>query len=65
MKIGDVVKLRWDGRIGLVTERFRRAESDGNPNGDFTVYYVHRVVFDDGTMMIRDHTAVEVINESR
>ena len=64
MKIGDVVKLRSDGRVGLVTERFRRTVPDGNPNGDYTVYYVHRVVFDSETMMIRNAGSVEVINEA-
>ncbi len=65
MKVGDCVKLKVNGKIGLVTERIRRTEPDGNPNGDFVIYYVHRVQFDDRSMIIKKHSSVDVINENR
>ena len=65
MKVGDCVKLKVNGMIGLVTDRIRRTEADGNPNGDFIIYYVHRVQFDDRSLIIEKHSSVEVVNESR
>ena len=65
MKVGDVVKLKVNGKIGLVTDRIRRTEADGNPNGDFVIYYVHRVQFGEQSMVIKNHSSVEVINENR
>lgn len=65
MKVGDCVKLKVNGMIGLVTDRIRRTEADGNPNGDFIIYYVHRVQFDDRSLIIEKHSSVEVISESR
>mgnify|MGYP001326732658 CR=1 FL=1 len=65
MKVGDVVKYRCSGQIGLVIEKNRRVLSDGNPNGDFMVYYRYKVLFDSETIMIQNPGDVEIINESR
>jgi len=65
MKIGDVVKERCSGQVGLVIEKYRRTEADGNPNGDFTISYRYKVLFGTETVMIRNTRSVEVINESR
>ena len=65
MKVGDVVKLRSNGKIGLVIDRFTRSEPDGNPNGDFMVCYRYRVLFGEETMIIQNGVSVEVISESR
>jgi hypothetical protein len=65
MKVGDMVKLRSNGKIGLVVDRFRRSEPDGNPNGDFMISYRYRVLFGEEAMMIRNTAALEVISESR
>jgi hypothetical protein len=65
MKVGDVVKLRSNGNIGLAVGRLRRTELDGNPNGDFTVYYRYKVLFGEESMIIRKPGLVEVVNESR
>jgi hypothetical protein len=65
VKVGDLVRECRSGQIGLVIDKFRRTESDGNPNGDFTVYHVHMVLFNDGKRMIRNQQSVEVISESR
>ncbi len=65
MKVGDMVKLRSNGKIGLVVDRFRRSEPDGNPNGDFMISYRYRVLFGEKTMMIRNAGSVEVVSEYR
>jgi hypothetical protein len=65
MKVGDIVKLKASGKFGLVTDRIRRTEADGNPNGDFVVYYVHRVQLGEQSVVIKRNSSVEVINESR
>ena len=65
MKVGDIVKLRSDGRVGLVVDKFSRAEPDGNPNGDFTISYRWRVLFGDQTAMIRNAGSGVVVNERR
>jgi hypothetical protein len=65
MQVGDAVRLRADGRVGLVIARLSRPEPDGNPNGDFTISYRYRVLFGEKTMMIRNARSVEIINESR
>ena len=65
MKVGDVVKELCSGQVGLVIERYRRAEPDGNPNGDFTVSYQYKVLFGTETAFVRNARSVEVINESR
>ena len=64
MKVGDIVKLRNNGRGGLITEKYSRSEADGNPNGDFTVYYLYKILFDTGTVVLRDlWQRVEIVNE--
>jgi hypothetical protein len=64
VKVGDLVKHKGFGKVGLVVDRFRRSIPDGNPNGDFIIYYVHCVLFNTGTMMIRNAGSVEVISEA-
>ncbi len=64
MKVGDVVKLRSNGKIGLVVDRYKRSVSDGNPNGDFMIYYRYRVLFGEEEMMIQNRGSVEVVNEA-
>ncbi len=63
MKVGDIVKLRSSGKVGLVVGRSRQTRPDGNPNGDFMIYYQHIVLFDDETIMIQNPGTAEVINE--
>ena len=65
MKVGNIVRERCSGRVGLVIEKYRRAEADGNPNGDFTISYQYKVLFGTETAMVRNTRALEVINESR
>ena len=65
MKVGDVVKERCSGQVGLVIEKYRRAEADGNPNGDFTISYQYKVMFDTEIVFIRNARSIEVVNESR
>jgi len=65
MKIGDVVKERCSGQVGLVVEKYRRAEPDGNPNGDFTISYRYKVLFGTEAVFIRNVRSVEVISENR
>lgn len=65
MKVGDVIKERCSGQVGLVIEKYRRVEQDGNPNGDFTVSYKYKVLFGTETVFVRNARSVEVINESR
>jgi len=65
MKVGDVIKDRYSGQVGLVVEKYRRTEPDGNPNGDFTISYRYKVLFDTKIVMVRNTRSVEVISESR
>jgi hypothetical protein len=65
MKVGDAVRECCSGQVGLVIEKYRRAEEDGNPNGDFTISYQYKVMFDTEIVFIRNASSVEVINESR
>jgi len=65
LKVGDVVKERCSGQVGLVIEKYRRTEPDGNPNGDFTISYQYKVLFGTETMFVRNTRSLEVINESR
>jgi hypothetical protein len=65
VKVGNIVRERCSGRVGLVIEKYRRAEADGNPNGDFTISYQYKVLFGTETAMVRNTRALEVINESR
>ena len=63
MKVGDVVKERCSGRVGLVIEKHSRAEADGNPNGDFTISYQYKVLLGTETIFVRNSRSVEVISE--
>ncbi len=65
MKVGDVIKLRSNGKVGLVIAKYRRAEPDGNPNGDFTISYRYKALFGTETMIIHNRSSVEVISENR
>jgi hypothetical protein len=65
MQVGDAVRLHSNNKIGIVVERYRRAESDGNPNGDFMICYRYKVLFGTEAMIIQNINSVEVINESR
>ena len=62
MKVGDVVKEHCSGQVGLVIEKHRRAETDGNPNGDFTISYQYKVLLGTETVFVH-HEAVEVISD--
>ena len=66
MKVGDMVKLKKSGNIGLVVDKVRRCVPDGNPNGDFNIMYSYRVACDDKFIMIRQQDffkVAEVVNE--
>tara|TARA_R110001583_G_scaffold14285_1_gene60083 strand:- start:8605 stop:8802 length:198 start_codon:yes stop_codon:yes gene_type:complete len=65
MKVGDVVKERCSGQVGLVIEKLSRAEADGNPNGDFTISYRYKVLFGTDEVFALNARSVEVISESR
>jgi len=65
MKVGDVVKERCSGQVGLVIERHSRAELEGSPNSDFTVSYQYKVLFGTETVFVRNTRSVEVISEAR
>ena len=43
MKVGDAVRFKKTGRIGLVVDCFRRCIPDGNPNGDFNIEYRYKI----------------------
>ena len=67
MKVGDVVKFKATGQVGLVLERLRRCVPDGNPNGDFTIEYRYKVSFGDEIVHIPQSNFcryVEVVNAS-
>lgn len=64
MKVGDAVIRIANGQIGLILEKRRKAESDGNPDGDFTISYKYSVLFDSVVYFLPSR-AIEVINESR
>jgi hypothetical protein len=61
MKIGDVVRERCSGEIGLIIERYKRTEACG-PDGDFMVYYRYLALFDSGKRTISDRSSVEVVS---
>ena len=68
MKLGDMIKIKETGQIGLILEKVRHCVPDGNPNGDFYVEYWYKVACDDMITVIpqyRFHTYAEVINENR
>ena len=65
MKPGDLVKHRLRGDLGLVINKHRHTEADGNPNGDFTISYQYKVLFNTELIMIRNTHSLEVVNECR
>ena len=65
MKVGDAVKERCSGRVGIVIEKYRHAEPDGNPNGDFNISYRYKMLFGTETLMVRNTSSFEIVNESR
>lgn len=65
MKVGDIVKERCSGQVGMVIQRIQKRELDGNPNGDFTTSYQYKVMFDTEIVVIRNARSVEVINAAR
>ena len=68
MKIGDMIKMKRTGKIGLILEKVRHCVPDGNPNGDFCIEYKYKVACDDKIVMIpaaKFHVHAEVIRENR
>ena len=68
MKVGDMVKLKRSGRVGVVLQKVRRCVPDDNPNGDFNIEYTYRIACGNDIVAVPQrsfHMAVEVINESR
>ena len=65
LKVGDAVNERCSGRVGLVIEKYRRAEPDGNPNGEFTISYRYKVLFGTETVFFRNISGLKVLNASR
>ena len=66
MKVGDMVKIKESGQIGLILEKVMHRVPDGNPNGDFYIEFWYKIACDDEITMIpkyRFHTYAEVINE--
>ncbi len=47
MKVGDAVRFKKTGKVGLVVDCFRRCIPDGNPNGDFNIEYRYKIVCDE------------------
>ena len=47
MKVGDAVRFKKTGKVGLVVDCFRRCIPDGNPNGDFTIEYRYKIACDE------------------
>ena len=52
MKIGDMIKLKQTGEVGLIVEKIRRCVPDGNPNGDFNIEHHYRIAIGDRFVMI-------------
>ena len=65
MRVGDIVKERCSGQVGMVIQQIQKRELDGNPNGDFTISYQYKVMFGTEIVVIRNARSVDVINESR
>jgi|TARA_R110001583_G_scaffold5598_5_gene30057 hypothetical protein len=64
MKVGDAVIRIANGQIGIILEKHSRAEPDGNPNGDFTISYIYKVLLDDAVYFLPSR-CWEVISASR
>ena len=52
MKIGDMIKLKRTGEVGLIVEKMRKCVPDGNPNGDFNIEHSYRVAIGDRFVVI-------------
>ncbi len=68
MKIGDMVRLKKSGSIGLIVDKFRRCVPDGNPNGDFNIVHTWQVQCADSVVNIRQRDffkVAEIIYEDR
>jgi hypothetical protein len=68
VKVGDLVKLKRSGRIGIVLQKIRRCVPDGNPNGDFNIEYTYRITCGNDIVAVPAHNfymVVEVLSESR
>ena len=68
MKVGDMVKLKRSGRIGIVLKKIRRCVPDGNPNGDFNIEYTYRIACDNDIIAVSErnfYMAGEILSESR
>jgi hypothetical protein len=61
MNVGDAVRLKSTGEVGIVVKKHRRSVHDGNPNGDFTFEYRWSVLFGNETRTITGRWAAEVI----
>lgn len=64
MKVGDTVRVRHTGQIGLVVEKRRMAFPDGNPNGDFVTRYRYQLLFGGALVTYQGAFGLEVISES-
>ena len=68
MKIGDMIRIKLTGKVGLIVEKIRKCVPDGNPSGDFNIEYHYRVSCNDGFVVIPQRNffrVAEVISESR
>lgn len=68
MKVGNVVRFRKTGKVGLIVDKIRRCVPDGNPNGDFVIEYRYKVSCGEELITIPHGTIwniAEVISESR
>jgi len=64
MKVGDAVRFRKTGKVGLIVEKLRRCVPDGNPNGDFTVEYRYKIACGEDIINIpqtRFYSVLEVV----
>ena len=68
MKIGDMIKMKRTGEVGLIVEKIRKCVPDGNPNGDFCIEYKFKVACGDKIVIVPQHgfhAYAEVVRESR
>ena len=64
VKIGNAVKFRKTGKVGLIVEKTRHCVPDGNPNGDFTIEYRYKIACGEDIVNIPQSgfwSAVEVV----
>tara|TARA_B100000700_G_scaffold272626_1_gene316354 strand:+ start:1672 stop:1878 length:207 start_codon:yes stop_codon:yes gene_type:complete len=68
MKVGDMIKLKRSGRLGIVLKKIRRCVPDGNPNGDFNIEYTYKVACGNDIVSLPArnlYMSVEMLSESR